>query len=203
MSSLLRHALVAVLAALFLAGPVRAEEPGTIVVHDRFERPRPIPTVPAYQALTAELLSRVEAGGRWHVILNGPGSAASAEVADGAAVLRLLATGAQWYAVQFAYLPVKLRPSREYRVTVRARADRPVRTTFDLCAVEKDWYSFSGKTQLLLTAEWQELEVRFRTRSSEEDPAARLELNFGNVEPNVIRVAEVRVVETAIASKPR
>ncbi len=200
MRSLVRHALVAGLAAHCLGGPARAEEPGTVVLQDRFDSPRPIPTIPTYQDLTAELLGRIEAGGRWHVILNN-GSRASAEVADGAAVLRLVSTAVEWYAVQLAYLPVKLRPSREYRVIVRARADRPVRTTFDLCAVEKDWHSFAGKRELLLGPEWQDLEVRFRTRSSEADPAARFELNFGDVEPNVVRVGEVRVEEAAIPAK--
>ncbi len=185
---------------LGLAAPppaARAEEGGVTVLDERFDAPRVVPVLPTYDRITPALADRIEAGGRWHLVLNGSRTVASAEIAGGEAVLRLVEVGREWYAVQLAYVPLRLRPSREYRVTVRVRADRPVRTTFDVCTVSRTWYSFAGKKALEIGAGWQELEVRFRTAGNESDSSARLELNFGGVEPNVVRVDGVRVVEGA------
>ncbi len=185
---------------LGLAAPspaARAEQDGVTVLDERFDAPRPVPLLPTYDRITPALAERIESGGRWHLILNGSSSVATAEIAGGEAVLRLVEVGREWYAVQLAYLPLRLRPSREYRVTLRVRADRPVRTTFDVCAVSKTWYSYAGKKAVEIGAGWQDLEVRFRTAGNESDSSARLELNFGGVEPNVVRVDGVRVVEGA------
>jgi hypothetical protein len=196
-----RPIALALKALLALASPLPAlaEEGASTVVEERFETARPVPVIATYDRITPALADRIETGGRWHVILNGSRVAATAEVAGGEAVLRLVQTGKQWYSVQLVYLPVNIRRSMDYRVTFRARADRPVKTTFELCTVSPSWPTFSGKRLLDLGPEWREFEVLFRTAGNERDPSARLELNFGDVEPSEVRVDDVRVVETPVA----
>jgi len=194
-----RAVIVALLALLVLGlqapGPARAEDGVTVLLDERFEEARPLPVIPRYEALSPALRDQLEQAGRWHLILHG--SVGRGEVVDGAVSLLLVETGVLWYGIQLSYLPVPIRPSTEYRVTFRARADRPVLTTFDLCTVGKGWHSFSGHPTRELGPEWQRFEVRFRTGKREADPAARLELNFGDVDPTLVQVDDLRVEERA------
>lgn len=186
-----RGALALGLVAL-AAGRAGAEER---VVDETFDRPGAIPAVATYEKVPAEIAARCAEGWRWHVIVE-PGSAASGEVVDGAAALRIGRAGQHWYAVQLAYLPVTIRPSRAYRVTFRARAERAVTTTFDLSHVGEGWASYSGKQELELGPSWKDFELKFTTRARDADEGARLELNFGDETANTVWLDDVRVEES-------
>lgn len=165
-----------------------------VLVEEHFDETRPIPALGTYEKLPTDLVARVGRGERWHLIV-GPGSAATAQVVGGVAMVRIQRAGMQWYAVQLAYLPVRLQPGRAYRVTFRSRAERSVFITFDLTHVGQGWHSYSGRKELELGRAWAEYEVRFTTGASESDEGARFEFNFGDETDVAAFIDDVRVVE--------
>jgi hypothetical protein len=166
----------------------------TVLADERFEVPRPIPALAQYEVLTDELLERLEQGGRWHLILDNQ-SDAEAEIAGGAAVLRITRAGLHWYSVQLAYLPIRLRPDKAYRVTFQAVADRPIVATFDLAHVGAGWHSYTGKREIEIEQAPKQYEVSFVTGSRDAEERARFEFNFGDEGRAVVRFDDVRVIE--------
>ncbi len=198
--------LLAACSALACASPGPAPAPpsgsdahgpaadAAVLVDERFEVPRPIPALAQYEVLTDELSERLEQGGRWHLILDSQ-SDAEAEVSGGAAVLRITRAGMHWYSVQLAYLPIRLRPHKTYRVTFQAVADRPIVTTFDLAHVGAGWHSYTGRREIELEQVPKQYEVRFVTGSPDAEERARFEFNFGDEGRAVVRIDDVRVIE--------
>lgn len=167
----------------------------TIILDERFEeRKNEFPAYKTYNSLSDDLLKQIKEGGRWHLIL-APTAKAKSDVVEGSARVVIETSGPQWYAVQWAYLPLEIRPEKIYRISFRARAERNVTTVFDVGCVGGDWWSYSGHKRFSIGNDWQEFGLQFATRKMDDDENARLEFNFGNESENIIFIDDIQVIE--------
>lgn len=174
-------------------GPVMGDEPAVLLQNGTLQGLSEIKYAPTYDFVTEDRIKSTAAVGYWQFLVGtsflGKGTCF---VENGVAKITVQAPGTDPWSIQLVQIPIYMKKGTTYVASFEAKSTAKRTIMSKVSRIGGDWKAYSGERYIEIGTNMQPYSYTFT--STDNDPMARFELNFG-ANTNTVWVQNINLVK--------